>query len=655
MKIISSLFLLCCSISLSFAGYQQQNCTLPVITNQPINVSTCAASGGEQISLSVQALDAVSYQWKKGNTPIQNETYNTLIFNTTSIADAGDYTVDISNACGTVTSDIATITVYPEASAGSLSFSEQLCPGQIPSPIVNSALSTGDNGSQSYIWQKKADSSLSSWTIIQDQTGSSYTPVDPITTNTIYRRLTTAYPGCFSNTILKKVYPSAIFINDPGIICSGTEFTFAGSLQDAEITIESEFPNVIYNWYLNDVLASQNRLYQTDSLKNGDKIKLAINPSYVCSPDPIVSNIITAQISNSIVPSVTITGNYNVDLCSPVALTTNPTNEGLQPSYRWMKNDIAIDWNDLDILIENDFINGDIFTCEMTSSLSCATVSKVISNPITANISPYPTPLISMSTSGMLTEGQSITLKVIPSEDSPYFFAYTWYVNGQIIGGQSDLLTATFKSGDVYTVKMDVSYSCSKTYYSISEPLTLSSDFSASITGPVVVSLNQKNVTYSVQNRTGMSYFWTVPADATIVSGQGTNSIIVDFGVNTSSSTQRVTGGSVITVRETNAASVSSTLTLELSIVTNTKEGQLAASVLVYPIPADNECYVEFTGSFPSSPLNYTLYDAKGILITKGSISSNETPIHLETVPSGIYLLLIETDGSIASKKIIKK
>lgn len=54
-----------------------------------------------------------------------------------------------------------------------------------------------------------------------------------------------------------------------------------------------------------------------------------------------------------------------------------------------------------------------------------------------------------------------------------------------------------------------------------------------SITGSTVITANQTGVTYSISSVTdAISYSWTVPTGATIVSGQGTTSITVDFGAS---------------------------------------------------------------------------------------------------------------------------
>ena len=52
------------------------------------------------------------------------------------------------------------------------------------------------------------------------------------------------------------------------------------------------------------------------------------------------------------------------------------------------------------------------------------------------------------------------------------------------------------------------------------------------VTGAISVSVSASGEVYSVPNTTGSTYTWTVPAGATITSGQGTNSITVNFGTH---------------------------------------------------------------------------------------------------------------------------
>jgi poly(hydroxyalkanoate) depolymerase family esterase len=104
------------------------------------------------------------------------------------------------------------------------------------------------------------------------------------------------------------------------------------------------------------------------------------------------------------------------------------------------------------------------------------------------------------------------------------------------------------------------------------------------ITGLPIVFQNANNITYSVSNTTGSTYQWTVPAGATIVSGQGTNSITVNFGT---------ASGNVSVIETTSGGCVNDLATkyvkvLDFSVIVNqtglincygAKTAQLAAVV----------------------------------------------------------------------------
>ena len=68
------------------------------------------------------------------------------------------------------------------------------------------------------------------------------------------------------------------------------------------------------------------------------------------------------------------------------------------------------------------------------------------------------------------------------------------------------------------------------------------------ITGDAIVSNQASGVVYAVGNSGGGSISWTVPSDATIVSGQGTSSITVDFGNDSGDVTATISscGGTVL-------------------------------------------------------------------------------------------------------------
>jgi autotransporter-associated beta strand protein len=81
----------------------------PLITTQPASL---IVTNGDPAAFSVVASgSAAAYQWKKGGVDIANATTDTLTINSATLADAGNYTVVLSNFAAVVTSDTATLTV----------------------------------------------------------------------------------------------------------------------------------------------------------------------------------------------------------------------------------------------------------------------------------------------------------------------------------------------------------------------------------------------------------------------------------------------------------------------------------------------------------------------------------------------------------------
>jgi len=87
-------------------------CFAPFVTRQPDSQSTCSESS---VSFAVTAAGpgALSYQWRHGAPPvaIPGATSATYMIAAPTPADAGPYDCIVSNACGSVTSNTATLTV----------------------------------------------------------------------------------------------------------------------------------------------------------------------------------------------------------------------------------------------------------------------------------------------------------------------------------------------------------------------------------------------------------------------------------------------------------------------------------------------------------------------------------------------------------------
>ncbi|MBI5688898.1 MAG: immunoglobulin domain-containing protein [Verrucomicrobia bacterium] len=89
----------------------------PVITSQPVSV-TVAAGGSAAFTVGATGSPTPGYQWRKDGVAINGATTATLSLTGVQAANAGTYTVVVSNTAGSLTSGAAVLTVTPATSAG---------------------------------------------------------------------------------------------------------------------------------------------------------------------------------------------------------------------------------------------------------------------------------------------------------------------------------------------------------------------------------------------------------------------------------------------------------------------------------------------------------------------------------------------------------
>lgn len=86
--------------------------TPPTITGQPASSDVCEGAS-VTLSVNVNAQGTVTYQWYQDGTEVPGATDATYEITSATAVRAGQYTVEITTACGTITSDAATVTVNP--------------------------------------------------------------------------------------------------------------------------------------------------------------------------------------------------------------------------------------------------------------------------------------------------------------------------------------------------------------------------------------------------------------------------------------------------------------------------------------------------------------------------------------------------------------
>jgi hypothetical protein len=156
------------------------------------------------------------------------------------------------------------------------------------------------------------------------------------------------------------------------------------------------------------------------------------------------------------------------------------------------------------------------------------------------------------------------------------------------------------------------------------------------ITGPTTVCNSEQGIFFSIPSVFGATtYLWTVPAGATIVAGQNSTSIIVDWGL--------VSG--LVTVNASNSCGNSGTRTLNVIVNCKVSGNSLpGTAVSAYPNPVATELTVELDAQ-NSGTYALEMLDLSGRVVLADNIHAvagmNRTSVDVSTLAKGMYMLSI--------------
>lgn len=102
----------------------------PALSTAPA-AQTVTAGTGATFTVVVTGTAPFTYQWLRNNVPLAGVTAASYVIATVTSADAGNYSVTVTNSVGTVTSSAATLTVNPAAYLSNLSVRTTLAAAQI--------------------------------------------------------------------------------------------------------------------------------------------------------------------------------------------------------------------------------------------------------------------------------------------------------------------------------------------------------------------------------------------------------------------------------------------------------------------------------------------------------------------------------------------
>ena len=233
---------------------------------------------------------------------------------------------------------------------------------------------------------------------------------------------------------------------------------------------------------------------------------------------------------------------------------------------------------------------------------------------------------------------------------------YVWSVpagatllSGQGTSSISVSFTGSFTTGNISVTKTAACGSPATGSLAISgKPATPSS-----ISGPVTPCFNAQNVTYTCSVTSGASsYIWTVPAGVTIVSGQGTNAVVLNFAG---------TAGSVLAIKAkaSNACGTSTNFTLNVTLQACPRlSSDENMEILLYPNPTNDELTVSwFTDS--DEDLLVTCIDILGQQLLSKNYESvaiaSGIKINTSNFSNGVYFIRVVQGDVVRTRRFVVK
>ncbi|HTB05669.1 MAG TPA: PHB depolymerase family esterase [Bacteroidia bacterium] len=164
-----------------------------------------------------------------------------------------------------------------------------------------------------------------------------------------------------------------------------------------------------------------------------------------------------------------------------------------------------------------------------------------------------------------------------------------------------------------------------------------------SITGSISVSKSASGIVYNVPVTSGSTYTWTVPAGAIIASGQGTNSITVNFG----------THSGFVSVTETmKNGCENDPAQLYVTVSTSTGIAEINSHTgMVYYNNAENSIHTE---NIPVSAFKTLhIYNLLGQDCTPVYSTQGNTLFLQKHLTNGMYIISMQDESSLYTGKIV--
>jgi hypothetical protein len=200
-------------------------------------------------------------------------------------------------------------------------------------------------------------------------------------------------PKNFTITVNNSSAPTVDIFSKDTMVCPGANSLF-------KATPTNGGPTPTYQWFKNGIpiFGADKDTAMILNLQDNDKIKCdMISNSSCVTTNTGTSREITIKTIANVTPQIILTSVKDT-ICQGQAVIINSSIDGggVSPTYQWYLNGSAISGATSNLYLSNTFVMNDVITCEMTSSLGCASPPKVTSNEYRLKVFPLVATQISM-------------------------------------------------------------------------------------------------------------------------------------------------------------------------------------------------------------------------------------------------------------------
>lgn len=589
--------------------------SLPVV-----NITTSSANfcpGVTSITLTANSFGVSTYQWLLNGALISGATNQTY-----AASNSGQYQVVITNSNGCA--DTSSISNLQNATAQSFSLSSSatsFCSGS--TATINTSLQVG----ATYAWMKNGSPFISpalGQNVITTPSAGSY-----------YVEVTNNF-GCVSVsdtiTLTMLALPTASISANKLSICSG----------DSSLLTAVLVAGASYEWFKNNTSLGSPQLGNTSVYANSiGAYKVIVNDGCLNT-----SNTITITQANSPSAAGSING-YN-DFCAGESNSYTIANVSGATSYSWTinpsnaasiasgqgTNSITVNTTNQNFMVSvipinscgsgnSSSLNVSLITgfgiCSGNVLFAANKTNACVNNTVVFTNYSDANSFIGLTPKWNFGVGASPSTA---TGNGPFNVIYS------SVGLKTVVLEYVDAFNNVFANETKTSY------INIFGAVNTSS-----ITGNQLISCNASGIVYQVANTTGSNYNWTVPAGASIIAGQGTNSISVNFGG---------TAGN-ISVQETNGGGcLGSLMSLSVSCLTTSVIELANAKFIIYPNPASDFFIIESSGIG-----KFELFDSKGVLLTTENIVMSKQVFNISNYSKGLYFIKFINDNKHSYHKLV--